>query len=153
MTAQSKNQEKGKALHDLFMEIFELHAALSKIMDEVHAKAGLSTSQLKILRALRRIGPATVPDIAALLGVSRQFIQNVCNELETKGFIIFSDNPRHKRSRLAALTEPGRTIFQETRHKENMIIEQAFPEITPKEAKDAYELLKRIRFSVTMPFG
>lgn len=153
MTAQSNHHEKGQALHDLFLEIFELHAALSKIIDKVHAKAGLSTSQLKIMRALRRIGPATVPDIAVLLGVSRQFVQNVCNDLEAKGFITFSDNPRHKRSRLAALTEPGRIIFRETRHKENRIIEQAFPGITPKEAKDAYELLKRIRFSVTMPFG
>ena len=44
----------GMALHDLFREIFALQAALASIMNEVHAKTGLGTPQLRILRTLRQ---------------------------------------------------------------------------------------------------
>jgi DNA-binding MarR family transcriptional regulator len=145
MAANHKDEAAGKVLHDLFLEIFQLQATLSKIMDKVHEKAGLSTSQLKIIGALDQIGPATVPDLAALLGVSRQFVQTVCNDLQAKGFLEFSDNPRHKRSKLAALTEPGHIAFRNARRKENRIIEQALPEIEPSKATEAREFLKRIK--------
>jgi DNA-binding MarR family transcriptional regulator len=82
------------------------------------------------MRALDRIGPAAVPDIAALLGVSRQFIQAVCNDLLSQGFVNYTVNPRHKGSKLASLTEEGRLAFRNARQKENLIIEQALPDIT-----------------------
>jgi DNA-binding MarR family transcriptional regulator len=138
----------GKQLHDLFREVFQLHTALSSIMDKVHEQAGLSTSQHKIMGALDHIGPGTVPDMAAVLGVSRQFVQTVCNDLLSRGFIEFADNPRHKRSKLAVLTESGRIAFRQARQKENEIIEQAMPGIDPDRATDARELLEWIRKAV-----
>lgn len=135
----------GKQLHDLFREVFKLQAALSRIMDKVHEQAGLSTSQHKIMGALIHIGPGTVPDMAAVLGVSRQFVQTVCNDLLSRGFIEFTDNPRHKRSKLASLTESGCIAFRQARQKENEIIEQAMPGIDPEKATDARELLECIR--------
>jgi DNA-binding MarR family transcriptional regulator len=117
-------------------------------MDRVHEQAGLSTSQNKIMGALSDIGPATVPEMAALLGVSRQFVQTVCNDLLSRGFLEFTDNPRHKRSKLAALTESGRNALQQARQKENEIIEQAMPGVDPEKATEARELLKCIRRAV-----
>jgi DNA-binding MarR family transcriptional regulator len=148
MAIKTTKQTAGKALHDLFREVFELHAALSSVMDKVHEQAGLSTSQHKIMRTLGHIGPATVPDMAVLLGVSRQFVQTVCNDLQTRGFIEFKDNPRHKRSKLAAMTKPGRSAFQQARQKENNIIAKALPEIDPRAAIEACELLKCVRKAV-----
>ena len=138
----------GKALHDLFREVFKLQAALSGIMDTVHEQAGLSTSQHKIMRALSHIGPATVPDIASMLGVSRQFVQTVCNNLLSFEYIEFAANPRHKRSKLAALTERGRNAFRQARKNENKIIEQALPGIDPVKATEACKLLENIRTAV-----
>lgn len=147
--AESKSRhETGKALHDLFREVFELQSALSGIMDTVHEQAGLSTSQHKIMRALDHIGPATVPDVAAVLGVSRQFVQTVCNNLLSHKYIEFSANPRHKRSKLAALTEHGRSAFRQARRNENKIIEQALPGIDPVKATKARKLLESIRTTV-----
>lgn len=148
MAEKTIKHATGKALHDLFREVFELRNALSTIMDKVHEQAGLSTSQHRIMRALNHIGPATVPDMAALLGVSRQFVQTVCNDLLSQGFLVFTDNPRHKRSKLASLTEPGRLAFQQARQKEDKIIEQVLPGIEPDKVKEACELLKSIRKTV-----
>jgi DNA-binding MarR family transcriptional regulator len=148
MPKKSNQQMAGQVLHDLFREVFELQASLSAIMDKVHERAGLSTSQHKIIRALSNLGPATVPDLAAALGVTRQFVQTVCNNLKASGFLEFKENPRHKRSRLLALTDAGRIAFQQARQKENEIIEKALPAIQPGKAEDAGRLLKSIRKAV-----
>jgi DNA-binding MarR family transcriptional regulator len=148
MGGKEKVQPTGNLLHDLFREVFALHAALSGIMDRVHEKAGLSTAQHKIMHALDHRGQATVPDLAAHLGVSRQFVQKVCNDLLSRGFLVFGENPRHKRSKLASLTQQGRMAFRNSRQRENIIIEQALPGIDSDRVSDAKELLAHITQTV-----
>ena len=145
MTANNREQHPGQALHDLFREVFALQAALAGIMDKVHLEAGLSTSQNKIMRVLTRMESATVPDIAAQLNVSRQFVQTVCNGLNAQGFLGFSENPRHKRSKRMALTVVGRAAYETARRKENEIITKSLPEIAPIKAARASKLLHSIR--------
>ncbi len=154
MAKKAGRNAAGKELHDLFMEVFALHTVLSGVIDEVHERTGLSTSQHKIIRVLRRLGSATVPDMAAALGVSRQFVQTVCNDLLSRGYILFTDNPRHKRSKLAELTEPGHTEFYEAMQRENKIIEQAIPGIRPDKTREAKDLLASLRVAIErIPMG
>lgn len=148
MGDRTQHHLAGEAIHGLFREVFKLQAVLSKIMDEVHQKAGLSTSQRNVMRLLRDSGPATVPDLAAQLGVSRQFVQTVCNDMLRLGFSEFTENPRHKRSKLVSLTDRGDTAYQKARLAEHSIIEQTLPEIAIEEAVDACDLLERIRTAV-----
>ncbi|WP_319408833.1 MarR family transcriptional regulator [uncultured Desulfosarcina sp.] len=148
MSDKSIKNDSGQALHDLFRELFALHSALSVIMDKVHEQAGLNTSQHKIMRTLIQFEPATVPDMGARLNVSRQFVQTVCNDLLARGLIEFTENPRHKRSKLVKSTETGRITFRKARQKENQIIEQALPEINIERATEARELLKCIRLAL-----
>jgi DNA-binding MarR family transcriptional regulator len=114
-------------------------------MDLVHDMAGLSTSQRKIMRTLHHGGPSTVPEIATVLGVSRQFVQTVCNHLQDSELVEFNENPRHKRSKLVSLTGLGRTAFRSARQKENEIIETALPDIDRPKAAQACKLLALIR--------
>ena len=145
MAEKTIKHQKGKVLHDLFREVFALHAALAEVMDKVHEQAGLSTAQLKIMNVLNHMGPATVPDIAAELSVSRQFVQTVCNHLLGNELLEFTDNPRHKRSKLAALTEPGRNALKQARDNENKTIEKSLSEIDIDMVIDASKLLEHIR--------
>jgi len=149
MTESPVSTATGQALHDLFREVFALQAALAAIMDQAHLQAGLSSSKHKVMRVLTRIGPTTVPDIAAGLGVSRQFVQTVCNQLLADELIAFAPNPRHKRSQLVDLTERGQTAFQRARRKENRIIEQVLPGFDGQRAADARALLETIRKALT----
>jgi DNA-binding MarR family transcriptional regulator len=145
MTESHASAASGQALHDLFREVFALQAALVAIMDRVHQQAGLNASQHKVMRVLTLIGPATVPDVASRLGVSRQFVQTVCNQLRAESMLEFRPNPRHKRSQLAALKEAGLSAFKQARQKENRIIARALPGFEPERATDARHLLESIR--------
>jgi DNA-binding MarR family transcriptional regulator len=148
MAEDKSTAAAGQALHDLFREIFALHAALTSIIDEVHKQSGLNPAQHRILGVLSRTAPATVPDIAIRLGVSRQFVQKVCNDLSSSGLIGFTDNPRHKRSKWVELTKPGRTAYEKARREENRIIAEALPEIEKEESIQARRLLEKIRKSL-----
>jgi len=148
MAASANKNRAGQAIHDLFREVFALHATLAATMDAVHQQAGLGTSQHRIMRALDRMAPATVPELAAALHVSRQFVQTVCNELLARGYVAFKQNPRHKRSKLAVLTTSGRSAFRQSRDRENRIIQQALPDIEPERVQAARGLLESIRKSL-----
>jgi DNA-binding MarR family transcriptional regulator len=148
MTAESKKLTAGQVLHDLFREVFALQGILSNLVDTVHARAGLSTSKLKIIDTLLQFGSATVPDIAAHLEVSRQFVQTVCNDLLDRGYVLFSDNPRHKRSKLMTLTDAGRSAYAKARDNEYRLIERLLPDIDSERAGRASEILKEIRKAI-----
>ncbi|MDJ0986908.1 MAG: hypothetical protein QNJ26_15320 [Desulfobacterales bacterium] len=57
-------------------------------------------------------------------------------------------NPRHKRSKLVALSDRGRNAFRQARRNENKIIEQALPGIDPQKAIEAHKLLASIRTAI-----
>lgn len=142
---KAKTSASGEDLHELFHEVFLLHAALSAVMDAVHEKAGLRTAQCKVADALERAGPASVPEVAARLDVSRQFVQTICNEFEEMGIIEFRDSPRHKRSKLVVLTEKGRRTLAKAWQYEAGVIEKALPDIDAATTAKATALLKTVR--------
>jgi len=52
-------------------------------------------------------GPKTVPEIARMRSVSRQYIQKLANELIGRRWLALIDNPRHRRSKMLQLTKSG----------------------------------------------
>jgi DNA-binding MarR family transcriptional regulator len=142
--ASRRRYAAGEQLHDLFHEVFALHDALSEVMDEVHEQAGLRTAQCRIADELERLGPASVPEVAASLGVSRQFVQTVCNGLRSMGLVEFKDSPRHKRSKLVSLTSKGRHTLERAGRAEAAIIEKALPDVDAAKLADAAALLRGI---------
>lgn len=64
-----------------------------------------------LLRSLATQGPQTVPALARARPVARQRIQTVVDGLAAEGLVVLTDNPRHKRSRLVALTPAGAAAF------------------------------------------
>lgn len=151
MTTEIQKETLGKELHDLFREIFAVHAVLSAEMDNIHEQSGLTTSEYRIMRVLEQ-GEFTVPDIAQVLGKSRQFVQTVCNDLHVHAYLEFVDNPRHKRSKYVMLTDLGQQVFCLASEKENMIIEQIVSNVDQKKALQVCEILKKIRKDVESQF-
>ena len=141
----------GAELHDLFREVFALQAALAGIMDAVHAETGLSTSKHRIVRALDREEGATAPRLATLLGVSRQFVQTVCNAMGEEGLVVFRNNPQHRRSKLIFLTDRGKRVFRESRRRENEMIARSLPRIEAEKVLTAGRVLAAIRGRLPSP--
>ena len=80
-------------------------------------KTGLITSwgggAFGFMRSLALLGPLTVPQIAQMRPTSRQRMQRLADELAAEGLVDFTDNPKHRRSRLVQLTRKGDARYRE----------------------------------------
>lgn len=140
-----RKKADGAALHALFREVFHLRTALAEHMDALHERAGLTTPQAQMMHVLSRHGSATVPELAQAHLVSRQFVQTVCNGLAERGLIVFTDNPRHKRSKLARLTAAGEKTFARFSKAEAEEIGKLMPRFDAAKVAAAEALLRDIR--------
>lgn len=60
------------------------------------------------MRNLVEHGPLTIPQMAAMRPVSRQFIRALVEEMRAEGLVQDRPNPKHKTAHLVALTPKGR---------------------------------------------
>ena len=91
----------------LYSELFEAAAAGRRIGEEYAARAGQTQARWQTLWTIEA-GPFTVPQIARRLGVSRQHILRLTNDLATEDLVELVPNPDHKTSPLVTLTAAGR---------------------------------------------
>jgi DNA-binding MarR family transcriptional regulator len=98
----------GQALSDLMLEVFRLNGRLLAEGDALVAPAGLTSARWQVLGAAATAAePRTVAQIARRMGLSRQAVQRVTNDLQSSGLIAYRANPDHRRAKLVVPTEPG----------------------------------------------
>ncbi|MCC2111613.1 MAG: MarR family transcriptional regulator [Hyphomicrobiales bacterium] len=99
---------EAEAVTQLILEVFRLNGQLLDAGDRLTKPLGLTSARWQVLGAIDLAGqPLTVPQIGRRMGVSRQAVQRVANDLEAAGFVAFKDNPDHARAKLVALTKKG----------------------------------------------
>ncbi|WP_197517547.1 MarR family winged helix-turn-helix transcriptional regulator [Microbacterium karelineae] len=99
------NADTDAALH----AVFEVNRLLRDAGERVSAAAGQTHSRRMVLQTAG--DRATVPDIARRLGLQRQSVQRVADELVADGLARYEDNPRHRRSRLLVTTAAGNSAL------------------------------------------
>src|ERR1700760_4585868 len=93
------------ALGELIVELFRLNGLLLAEGDRLTNDLGLSSARWQVIGALELVvRPLPVAQIARNMGVARQSVQRITNELEADGLIAFDDNPDHRRAKLVVLT-------------------------------------------------
>lgn len=96
----------------LILESFRLHGLLLVAGTRLTHKAGLTSARWQVLSAVARSAePKPVAWVARDMGLARQSVQRVVDDLEAAGFLSFQPNPRHKRATLLAITDEGRRAF------------------------------------------
>jgi len=99
-------------LTDLILEIFRTNGRLLAAGDELVADLGLTSARWQVLGAVA-LAPEALPvaQIARDMGLTRQAVQRIANDLEAAGLLRFEENPRHQRAQLVLLTPAGRKAF------------------------------------------
>lgn len=95
----------------LIVRTLDAYVALRDAGRRIGAVSAWGGGTWGLMRQLAEHGPMTVPQIAALRGVTRQRIQQIVDELVADGSVALVDNPRHARSKLVALTDTGRRRY------------------------------------------
>ena len=101
-------------LGNLAIEIFRLNGALMSSGNSLTRDLGMSSSRWQVIGAVEMAGrPLPVSQIARNMGLTRQSVQRLVNELSADGFVSLADNPDHRRASLVSLTSIGRRVFRQ----------------------------------------
>lgn len=105
--------EEGEAVTALILDVFRLNGRLQLVGDRLVAELGLTSARWQILGAIAYADrPESVAWHARTMGVHRQGVQRIVNELEKEGVLAFQPNPHHKRAHLVVLTSKGQELFE-----------------------------------------
>ncbi|MCP4494439.1 MAG: MarR family transcriptional regulator [Gammaproteobacteria bacterium] len=108
-----------EALTDIVLNIFRLNGLLLLEGDQITQEFGLTSARWKVLGAIALAPePITVPQIARNMGLSRQAVQRLANEMAVDDLLTFSDNPHHKRAKLLILSAKGMSIYKKLLDKQ-----------------------------------
>jgi DNA-binding MarR family transcriptional regulator len=91
----------------LVADVFELSGLLRRNGEEIARHHGQTQARWQLLSVISE-GTWTVPAAANRLGITRQAVQRVADDLVADGRARYVDNPAHRRSPLLELTTAGR---------------------------------------------
>jgi DNA-binding MarR family transcriptional regulator len=100
------------AITDLVLETFRLNGRLLASGDALVADLGLTSARWQVIGAMALSPvPLSVAQIARNMGLTRQAVQRLANEMEADGLMRFAPNPHHQRAKLVVLTAAGKSAF------------------------------------------
>lgn len=102
----------GAAVTELVLETFRLNGELLAMGDDLVADIGLTSARWQVLGAIAlSANSLSASQIARNMGLTRQAVQRLANELAAEGFVRFAPNPHHQRAKLVLLTRKGETAY------------------------------------------
>ena len=105
------NGEARAALVPLILaDIFELAGRFRASGEEIASRVGQTQARWQVMSAAS-VGPLTVPQVARRLGVSRQNVQRIANQLVNEGWAAFETNPDHRGSPHLVLNQRGQAAL------------------------------------------
>ena len=91
----------------LVADVYELAGTSRRTSEAIAATAGQTTARWHVLSVLSG-APSTVATVARRLGLARQSVQRVADDLLADGLVDRTANPDHRTAPLLALTDAGR---------------------------------------------
>jgi DNA-binding MarR family transcriptional regulator len=136
----------GAGLTELILETFRLNGRLLAAGDTLVRGLGLTSARWQVLGAAAMAPvPLPVSHIARTMGLSRQGVQRIANELEAQGIVYFAPNPHHQRAKLVVLTERGRALYEAAAERQGLWATALANGLPPGAIQAATELLRTVR--------
>ena len=105
----TKRTPKAELLRQLILDMLQLDGTLRSHAEGMTAKQGQTPARWKVLTAAG-CDVRTVPQIARRMGLTRQAVQRIANQLVKDGLAEFVENPDHRGSPILQLTAAGTAI-------------------------------------------
>jgi DNA-binding MarR family transcriptional regulator len=136
----------GEAVTDLILEVFRLNGRLLAAGDRLVAPLGLTSARWQVLGAVAMAPhPGPVPHLARAMGLSRQNVRRIADDLAAAGLLRFAPNPHHRRAKLVLLTERGREVFAAARRLQAPWADGLGDGLDPGEVRAALDTLRALR--------
>jgi DNA-binding MarR family transcriptional regulator len=134
------------AITDLVLETFRFNGRLLAAGDALVADLGLTSARWQVLGAIALSAvPLSVAQIARNMGLTRQAVQRLANEMQADGLVRFAPNPHHQRAKLVLLTPAGNTAFAAVMKRQSRWATELGRGLNAKPIETAAVMLRTIR--------
>ncbi|MBC8138017.1 MAG: MarR family transcriptional regulator [Fibrella sp.] len=114
-----KKTPASNALTDLIHAVLRMNATVRKSGTRLTRDMGLTNSRWQILGEIFALGErVTVSELARHLGLTRQAVQRLADEMVEAGMVEFAENPGDARAMHLILTEAGRSVYNDSLERE-----------------------------------
>ena len=142
----NKHSPAGAVMTDLVLETFRLNGRLLASGDKIVEPLGLSSARWQVLGAIHFAEtPQPVAWLARSMGLSRQGVQRIANELEKDGLVSFEPNPQHRRANLVVLTKMGRDKYAAADQRQTEWVNSLSREFDLNELQCALQVISNMR--------
>ena len=134
------------AVTGLILEVFRLNGRLLAAGDRLVADLGLTSARWQVIGAVA-LAPAPMPVawLARSMGLARQGVQRIVNELIGEGLLSLAPNPHHRRAKLVVLTKKGAALYRTASARQEPWAAALASGLGPRALSAAVETLRTIR--------
>lgn len=130
----------------LILEVFRLNGRLLAAGDRLVEGLGLSSARWQVLGAIALGGiPQPVAHLARSMGLNRQGVQRIVNELAGDGIVAFHDNPHHRRAKLVVMTGKGQAAYEAATKLQRPWVEALANGLAAEKVSDCLRLVEILR--------
>jgi DNA-binding MarR family transcriptional regulator len=147
-TSTSRRQSaNGRTLFtEVVLEVFRFNGALIATGNALCEGTGLTSARWQVLGALAIAGePRTVAQIARAMGLTRQAVQRLVDELEAEGIVRRLDHPESRRARPVQLTARGESLYSEMMRRQQPWAARTAAGISPTDLRTTLDVLRALR--------
>jgi DNA-binding MarR family transcriptional regulator len=136
----------GAAVTALILETFRLNSRLLAAGDALVHGLDLTSARWQVLGAVAAVPvPLSVAQIARSMGLTRQAVQRLANDMERDGLLRFAANPHHQRAKLVVMTPRGQTAYGAAMKRQAPWAQALTQGLTAQQITGATVILKRLR--------
>ncbi len=141
-----KRTPAGTALTDLVLETFRLNGVLLDAGNRLTKPHGLTSARWQVMGAIDLAGqPLTVAQIARRMGLARQGVQRIVNDLGGLGMIDLNTNLDHKRAPLVSMTAAGKRALAAVDKAQSAWVNTLSADLSERQIKQTLRVLQAVR--------
>jgi DNA-binding MarR family transcriptional regulator len=147
-----RRSKAGDALTDLVLRVFALNGRFLATAEEITEGTPLTAARWQVIGAVLR-GPLPVAGIARSMGVTRQSVQRLANEMVDEGLCAWQDNPEHRRAKLLVPTQKGWAAIDRIRPIQVAWANRVGGKVGEKALRDAVTTIDAVLATLASPAG
>jgi DNA-binding MarR family transcriptional regulator len=135
-----------RLLTELIIEVFRLNGDLLAAGDALVGDLDLTSARWQVLGAIA-LSPVPLPvaHLARNMGLTRQAVQRVVDEMRAGGFLRLEPNPHHRRAMLVIMTERGEKAYRAAISRQEPWADALATGLSPREIGAATRLLRELQ--------
>ena len=134
------------ALNELIIQVFRLNGDLLAAGDVLVGDLGLTSARWQVLGAIA-LSPVPLPvaHVARNMGLTRQAVQRVADDMRTEGLVRYEPNPHHRRAMLVVMTERGEDAYRRASERQERWADGLVSGLPPDAIEAAGALLRTLQ--------